>query len=132
MNGEWSHEQDSESSSSTDRMIGGAFMVVGVVLAGWVVNVIYHLFMGDGQTDVVSNLIPREVMAEFIQTPGGPIEIPDSSFYIIGLMASVFLLAICAGLAKAFIANGIKFFRPSADDVLKKIHQELERIKRFS
>ncbi len=132
MNGDWSHEQDSESSSSSDRMVGGALMAAGVVLAGWVVNVIYHIFMRDGSADVVSNLIPREILAEFIQTSGGAMDVPDSGFYMIGLMASVFLLAICAGIAKALIANGVRIFRPSADEVLKQVHQELERIKRFS
>ena len=76
MNGDWSHEQGSEDSSDTPKYIGGAFMAAGVVLAGWVVNVIYHLITGEGPTDIVSSLIPREAMDVFIQTPGGPMEIP--------------------------------------------------------
>ncbi len=130
MNGDWSHDQGSDNSSDTPKYIGGAFMAAGVVLAGWVVNVIYHLITGEGPTDIVSGLIPREAMDVFIQTPGGPMEIPPSSFYIFGLMITVLLLGICAGVAKTLIATGIKFFQPSADESLKKIYQELEKINR--
>ena len=130
MNGDWSHEQSSEESSDTPKYIGGAFMAAGVVLAGWVVNVIYHLITGEGPTDIVSSLIPKEAMDVFIQTPGGPMEIPPSSFYVFGLMVTVMLLWICAGLARTFITTGMKFFLPGSDEALKKIQQELQKVNR--
>jgi len=104
---------------------------LGLVLAGWVVSIIYRLITGDGTREIISNLIPMESILITIKASSEAIVVPDSFYYVVGLFLCVLLLAICGGIAKVLIANGVKMLQPDIQGSLEKLRKDLmEQIKK--
>ena len=97
----------------------------GVVLAGWVVTIIYQLITGDGTREIVSNLIPLESITITMKASSEAIIVPDSFYYVTGVFFCVLLLAICGGIAKSLIANGVKLLYPNLQDVTEQLRKEV-------
>jgi len=104
---------------------------LGVVLAGWVVSIIYRLITGDGTREIIANLIPMESIMISIKASSEAIVVPDSFYYAVGLFLCVLLLAIRGGIAKVLIANGVKMLQPDVQGSLEKLRKDLmEQIKK--
>ena len=97
---------------------------LGVVLAGWVVTIIYRLITGDGTREIISNLIPMESLTVTIKASSEAIIVPDSFYYMVGLFFCVLLLAICGGIAKVLIANGVKMLQPDIQGSLDYLRKD--------
>ena len=98
---------------------------LGVALAGWVVTIIYRLITGDGSIEIISNLIPMESIEVTIEASSEGMIVPDSFFYVVGLFLCVLLLAICGGIAKVLIANGVKMLQPDVQGSLEHLRKDL-------
>ena len=104
---------------------------LGLALAGWVVSIIYSLITGDGTREIISNLIPMDSIMISIKASSGAIVVPDSFYYVVGLFLCVLLMAICGGIAKVLIANGVKMLQPDIQGSLEKLRKDLmEQIKK--
>lgn len=98
---------------------------LGVVLAGWVVTIIYRLITGDGTSEIISNLIPMESIEITIKSSSEAMVVPESFFYVVGLFFCVLLMAICGGIEKVSIANGIKMLQPDVQGFLEHLRKDL-------
>ncbi|MDH5773308.1 MAG: hypothetical protein OEZ57_00140 [Nitrospirota bacterium] len=98
---------------------------LGVLLAGWVVTIIYRLLAGDGTQEIIFNLIPMESIEVTIKTSSDILIAPDSFFYMVGLFFCVLLLAICGSIAKVLIANGVKMIQPDFEEAMAKFRKDL-------
>ncbi|MGE0474951.1 MAG: hypothetical protein AB7P17_15055 [Nitrospirales bacterium] len=98
---------------------------LGVGLAAWVVTIIYQLIRGDGTREIVSNLIPLESITITIKASSEAIIVPDSLYYATGVFFCVLLLAICGGIAKVLIANGVKMMQPDVSGAMEKLRKDL-------
>lgn len=107
------------------RTIGMILLGFGVGLAAWVVTIIYQLITGDGTREIVSNLIPLESITITIKASSEAIVVPDSFYYVTGVFFSVLLLAICGGIAKVLIANGVKMMQPDVSGAMDKLRKDL-------
>lgn len=125
MDENWSNSGEPDKPSSNTRTIGVVLLGLGVVLAGWVVTIIYRLITGDGTTEIISNLIPMESIEITIRTSSESMVVPESLFYVVGLFFCVLLLAICGGIAKALIVNGVKMLQPEVQGSLEHLRQDL-------
>jgi hypothetical protein len=104
---------------------------LGLALAGWVVSIIYRLIAGDGTREIISNLIPMESILITIKASSEAMVVPDSFHYVVGLFLCALLLAICGGIAKVLIANGVKMLQPDIQGSLEKLRKDLmEQIKK--
>ena len=125
MNENWTQYSESDKPSDHSRTVGMVILGLGVVLAGWVVTIIYRLITGEGTQEIISNLIPMESIAITIKTSSDIIVAPDSFYYMVGLFFCVLLLAICGGIAKVLIANGVKMLQPDIQGYLENLRKDL-------
>ena len=125
MDENWSSIGEPEKSSNNTRTIGMVLLGLGVVLAGWVVTIIYRLITGDGTKEIISNLIPMESLTITITTSSEGMVVPESFFYVVGLFFCVCLVAICGSIAKVLIANGVKMLQPDIGGALEKLRKDL-------
>lgn len=131
MDENWSNFGEPDKPPNNTRTIGMVILGLGVALAGWVVTIIYSLITGDGISEIISNLIPMESIEITIKASSEAIVVPDSFFYVVGLFLCVLLLAICGGIAKVLIANGVKMLQPDIQGSLEKLRNDLmEQIKK--
>jgi hypothetical protein len=131
MDANWSNIGEPDKPSNKTRTIGMVLLGLGLALAGWVVSIIYSLITGDGTREIISNLIPMESIMITIKASSEAIVVPDSFYYVVGLFLCVLLLAICGGIAKVLIANGVKMLQPDIQGSLEKLRKDLmEQIKK--
>ncbi len=126
MDENWSNIGESEKPSNNTRTIGMVLLGLGVVLAGWVVTIIYRLITGDGTQEIISNLIPMESLTITIKSSSEGMIVPESFFYVVGLFFCVLLLAISGGIAKVLIANGVKMLQPDIYGSIEKLRKEIQ------
>jgi hypothetical protein len=131
MNENWSNIGEPDKPSNNTRTIGIVLLGLGLALAGWVVTIIYRLITGDGTIEIISNLIPMESIEITIKASSEGMVVPESFFYVAGLFFCVLLLAICGGIAKVLIANGVKMLQPDIYGAMEKLQKDLmEQIKK--
>ena len=125
MDENWSNSGEPDKPSNNTRTIGMVLLALGVVLAGWVVTIIYRLITGDGSSEIISHLIPMESIEITIKTSSEAMVVPETLFYMVGLFFCVLLLAICGGIAKVLITNGVKLIQPDVQGTLEKFQKDL-------
>jgi len=125
MDENWSNSGEPDKPSNNTRTIGMVILGLGVVLAGWVVTIIYRLITGDGTQEIIFNLIPMEFLTITITTSSEGMVVPESFFYVVGLFLCVLLLAICGGIAKVLITNGVKMLQPDVHGSLEHLRKDL-------
>jgi len=125
MDENWSTSGEPDKLSDNTRTIGMVILGLGVILAGWVVTIIYRLITGDGTQEIISNLIPMEFLTITIATSSEGMVVPESVFYMVGLFFCVLLLAICGGIAKVLIASGVKMLQSDLQGTLDKFRKDL-------
>ncbi|UCH91194.1 MAG: hypothetical protein JSU60_00275 [Nitrospirota bacterium] len=125
MDANWSNIGEPDKPHNNTRTFGMVILGLGVALAGWVVTIIYRLITGDGSIEIISNLIPMESIEVTIEASSEGMIVPDSFFYVVGLFLCVLLLAICGGIAKVLIANGVKMLQPDVQGSLEHLRKDL-------
>ena len=80
MDENWSSGGEPDKSSNNTSTIGMVLLGLGVMLAGWVVTIIYRLITGDGTQEIISNLIPMEFLTITITTSSEDMVVPESFF----------------------------------------------------
>jgi len=125
MDENWTKYSESDQPPNNARTIGFVLLGLGVLLAGWVVTIIYRLITGDGTSEIISNLIPMESLTITIKTSSEGMIVPESFFYAVGLFFCVLLLAISGGIAKVLIANGVKMLQPDVYGAMEKLRKDL-------
>jgi hypothetical protein len=66
-----------------------------------------------------------------IKTSSEAMVVPETFFYTVGLFFCVLLLAICGGIAKVLIANGVKMLQPDIQGSLKHFRKDfMDRINK--
>lgn len=121
----WANSIEPDKSGNHTRTVGMILLGLGVGLAAWVVTIIYQLITGDGTREIVSNLIPLESITITIKASSEAIIVPDSFYYVTGVFFSVLLLAICGGIAKVLIANGVKMIQPDVSGAIDNLRKDL-------
>ena len=131
MDENWSNSGEPDKPSNNTRTIGMVLLGLGVALAGWVVTIIYRLITGDGTSEIIFNLIPMESIEITIKTSSEAMVVPETFFFVVGLFFCLLLLAICGGIAKVLIANGVKMLQPDIYGAMEKLQKDLmEQIKK--
>lgn len=125
MDANWTDPSESNKPSQYIPMIGMGLLVVGVIVACWVITMIYALLTGDGTKEMISNLMPLESLTITIKGATETLTIPDSFYYVVGLILTVLLLAISGGIAKSLITNGVKLIQPNLRDATDQIRKDL-------
>lgn len=125
MDANWSNIGEPDKPSNNTRTIGMVLLGLGLALAGWVASIIYRLITGDGTREIIYNLIPMESLTVTIKASSEAMVVPDSFFYMVGLFFCVLLLAICGGIAKVLIANGVKMLQPDIQGSLEHLRKDL-------
>jgi hypothetical protein len=131
MDPNWPDITEPDKPANHTRTVGMILLGLGVGLAAWVVSIIYRLITGDGASEIISNLIPMESIEITIKTSSEAMVVPETFFYTVGLFFCVLLLAICGGIAKVLIANGVKMLQPDIQGSLKHFRKDfMDRINK--
>lgn len=125
MDPNWPDIAEPDKPANHTRTVGMILLGLGVGLAAWVVTIIYQLIRGDNTREIVSNLIPLESITITIKASSEAIIVPDSLYYATGVFFCVLLLAICGGIAKVLIANGVKMMQPDVSGAMEKLRKDL-------
>ena len=121
----WPNYTEPDKPVNKTRMLGVVLLGLGLLLAGWVVMIIYQLISGEGTKEIVSNLIPTGSITVTIKASSEVLVLPDSFYHVVGLFFCVLLLAICGGIAKVLIANGVKMLQPDIHETLEKLRKDI-------
>ncbi len=110
--------------SSITKIVGIIILSMGILLAVWIFHTIYQLIQGEGKSSIVTRILDIGVIDKTITISSETIILPESFFYILGVLILVFLLSICAGLSKVLISSGVRMLKPDYIDTLKEIRKE--------
>jgi hypothetical protein len=107
-------------------MVGIIILSMGILLAAWIFHTIYQLIQGEGKSSIVTRILDIGAIDKTITISSETIILPESFFYILGVLILVFLLSICAGLSKILISSGVQMLKPDYTDTLKEISKEIK------
>jgi len=97
---------------------------MGILLAAWILYTIYQLIQDEGKSSIVTRILDIGAIDKTITISSETIILPESFFYILGVLILVFLLSICAGLSKVLISSGVRMLKPDYTDYLKQTKKE--------
>jgi hypothetical protein len=112
--------------SSITKIVGIIILSIGILLAAWIFYTIYQLIQGEGKSSIVTRILDIGAIDKTITISSETIILPESFFYILGVLILVFLLSICAGLSKVLISSGVQMLKPDFTDTLKEISKEIK------
>jgi len=109
---------------SITKIVGIIILSMGILLAAWVLYTIYQLIQGEGTSSIVTRILDIGAIDKTITISSETIILPESFFYILGVLILVTLLSICAGLSKVLISSGVQMLKPDYTDTLKERRKE--------
>jgi hypothetical protein len=112
--------------SNITKIVGIIILSIGILLAAWIFYTIYQLIQGEGKSSIVTRILDIGAIDKTITISSETIILPESFFYILGVLILVFLLSICAGLSKVLISSGVRILKPDFTDTLKEISKEIK------
>ena len=112
--------------SSIAKIVGFIILSMGILLAAWILYTIYQLIHNEGESSIVTRILDIGAIDKTIVISSETIILPESFFYILGVLILVFLLSICAGLSKVLISSGVQMLKPDYTDTLKEISKEIK------
>ena len=107
------------------KLVGIILLALGVILSGWIVQIIYHIISGEGASSIVNRIIDIGEIDRKIIASSETVILPESLFYTIGIIILVLFLSISAGISKALIYSGVKILQPDISRTLKEIKKEI-------
>ena len=110
--------------SSITKILGIIILSMGILLAAWILYTIYQLIQGEGTSSIVTRILDIGAIDKTITLSSETIILPESFFYILGVLILVTLLSICAGLSKVLISSGVQMLKPDYTDTLKERRKE--------
>ena len=110
--------------SSITKILGIIILSMGILLAAWILYTIYQLIQGEGTSSIVTRILDIGAIDKTITISSETIILPESFFYILGVLILVTLLSICAGLSKVLISSGVQMLKPDYTDTLKERRKE--------
>ena len=105
---------------SITKIVGIIILSMGILLAAWILYTIYQLIQGEGTSSIVTRILDIGAIDKTITISSETIILPESFFYILGVLILVSLLSICAGLSKVLISSGVQMLKPDYTDTLKE------------
>lgn len=105
---------------SITKIVGIIILSMGILLAAWILYTIYQLIQGEGTSSIVTRILDIGAIDKTITISSETIKLPESFFYILGVLILVSLLSICAGLSKVLISSGVQMLKPDYTDTLKE------------
>ena len=112
--------------SSITKIGGIIILSMGILLTAWIIYTIFQLIQGEGKSSIVTRILDIGAIDKTITISSETIILPESFFYILGVLILVFLLSICAGLSKVLISSGVQMLKPDYTDTLKEISKEIK------
>lgn len=112
--------------SNITKIVGIIILSIGILLAAWIFYTIYQLIQGEGKSSIVTRILDIGAIDKTITISSETIILPESFFYILGVLILIFLLSICAGLSKVLISSGVRMLKPDFTDTLKEISKEIK------
>ena len=109
---------------SITKIVGIIILSMGILLAAWILYTIYQLIQGEGTSSIVTRILDIGAIDKTITISSETIILPESFFYILGVLILVSLLSICAGLSKVLISSGVQMLKPDYTDTLKERRKE--------
>ena len=109
---------------SITKIVGIIILSMGILLAAWILYTIYQLIQGEGTSSIVTRILDIGAIDKTITLSSETIILPESFFYILGVLILVTLLSICAGLSKVLISSGVQMLKPDYTDTLKERRKE--------
>jgi hypothetical protein len=106
--------------SSITKIGGIIILSMGILLTAWILYTIYQLIQGE------TRILDIGAIDKTITISSETIILPESFFYILGVLILVFLLSICAGLSKVLISSGVRMLKPDYTDTLKETRKEIK------
>ena len=110
--------------SSITKILGIIILSMGILLAAWILYTIYQLIQGEGTSSIVARILDLGAIDKTITLSSETIILPESFFYILGVLILVTLLSICAGLSKVLISSGVQMLKPDYTDTFKERRKE--------
>jgi hypothetical protein len=112
---------------SITKIVGIIILSMGILLAAWILYTIYQLIQGEGTSSIVTRILDIGAIDKTITISSETIILPESFFYILGVLILVSLLSICAGLSKVLISSGVQMLKPDYTDTLKERRKETKK-----
>lgn len=103
---------------------GFVLLIIGITIGCWVVFVIFNLIGNSdklGIIEVFANELDRT-----IRTPSGDFQLPVGSYVAAGYLVVIFLLSICANIAKSFVQFAAHLIQSDLKALVTKLTKEFK------
>ena len=98
---------------------------MGLGLAVWGISLLNTLFDDPTSMKAFADFIPEAVEARSIQTPQGPIVVPQRMFLGAGYIVVALLMWILVGMTSALLRAGTALLQPDVRDIVAKLRKEI-------
>jgi len=113
-------------------IVGGLLIILGCLAAFWILQTIFHLIGNSEAVALVQKISSIKTEGAEIKLAGQSIQFPPIFFeygnVIVGYGIVIILLAIAAGLTKAFLYTGANLVKSDIQALLEKLGEQLARL----
>ena len=113
-------------------LIGGLLIVLGCLGAFWILQTIFHLIETPEKIAIMQEIAKIETKGVELKLAGQNIQFPPIIFQygnvMVGYGIIIILLAIAAGLVKAFLYTGAGLVKSDIQALLEKLGEQLARV----
>jgi hypothetical protein len=118
-------EPQVEESHGARKIIGIVLIGLGAIIAVAILQTIYQLLTDGTQFPLIQELSGEPPV---IRTPNGDIVLPDNVLILAGYGIVVILIAIAAGIARAFLQIGAQLLQVDIRTLVRQLREEFTRV----
>jgi hypothetical protein len=115
------NEPRPDESHGTRKLVGLVLLAIGAIVALVVVQRVFQVLSEGSDFPLIERLIAERGA---IGTPTGEVILPESFFVLAAYGIVIALLAIAAGLARAFLGTGAQLLHLDARTLLRRLREE--------
>jgi len=112
------------------NFIGIALIVIGVIIAAWVIINVYSIVTNPYHLEVFKQIIPDRDEIRELDINGKKVVLPKGVFHFMSYLIGIFLFSLAVSIAVTLIKGGVDLLMSSFQKLELKITKEIGSLKR--
>jgi len=109
--------------------IGLVLLGLGIIGVIWIGHAIITLSTAPHAIPFMEKFLAFDNVARSIETPEGPVELPEGLYFVAGVFLYILLLTVAAMLTKVLVVSGTKLLHYDVTPLLNRLRVEIRRMK---
>lgn len=111
------------------NFIGLILIVVGAIIAIWVIFNVYKMITNPYHLEVFKHIIPDRDEIRELDIDGKKVVLPKGIFHFMSYLIGIFLLSLAVSIAVALIKGGVDLLMSSFQRLELKMTKEFSKLK---